>query len=404
MAFNTNEYGYLVDPMFSFTDASGKPLVGGYLMVFLANSTTKVLTHKDWDDKSSYNPERIPLDITGRTFGYVIVQKGVAYKILICDIDHDENDPVKTIDYKFAGGANVTVEGPVVQGLNSAESTSDLVDVTVADNKLKIEDKINPSDFASKVYVDNAVNVEKARAEGVEEMLRSVHEALRDDFNETKQTLEAKDAELDGKIAAVGPMVDNAVNVEKTRAEGEESRIEGKIDSKFEALEETVIPRIENSIDEINSTLDPLPEEIASLSQRITDEENERRSDVEGLQNAVNSKADNVTTQQAISELRAAVNSKADDYETAKALDSKAEKTTVIQLTTEVANKANKSYVDSQLGYKANASDMNTALNGKADKSTTYTKTEVDNKVSPKADKTYVDGLVGNVEALLAAL
>lgn len=404
MAFNTKEYGYLVDPMFSFTDASGKPLVGGYLMVFQANSSTKVLTHKDWDDESSYNPERIPLDITGRTFGYVIVQKGVAFKILICDIDHDENDPVKTIDYKFAGGANVTVEGNVVQGLNSAEATSGLVKVTVVDNKLKIEDKINPSDFASKGYVDNAVNVEKARAEGVEETLRSVHEALRDDFNETKQTLEAKDAELDGKIAAVGPMVEDAVRAEKTRAEGEESCIKESLNGVVYGLENVFLPHFNAEIDALKEKVEPLPEEIASLSQRITDEENGRRSDVEGLQNAVNSKADKATTQQAISELRAAVNSKADDYETAKALDSKAEKTTVIQLTTEVANKANKSYVDTQLGYKANASDVTTALNGKADKSTTYTKTEVDNKVSPKADKTYVDNMLGNVEALLAAI
>lgn len=403
MAFNTNEYGYLVDPMFSFTDASGKPLVGGYLMVFQANSSTKVLTHKDWDDESSYNPERIPLDITGRTFGYVIVQKGVAFKILICDIDHDENDPVKTIDYKFAGGANVTVEGDVVQGLNSAESTSGFVKVTVADNKLKIEDKVNPSDFASKGYVDNAVNEEKTRAEGVEGTLRSVHEALRDDYFITKQDLEAKDAELDGKIAAVGPMVDEKVEAEKNRAEAKEKRLGDIIEGNYD-LFTFAVEQLEGYIDATNAKVDPLPEEIASLSQRITDEENERRSDVEGLQNAVNSKADNVTTQQAISELRAAVNSKADDYETAKALDSKAEKTTVIQLTTEVANKANKNYVDTQLGYKANTSDVTTALNGKADKSTTYTKTEVDNKVSPKADKTYVDNMLGNVEALLAAI
>lgn len=403
MAFNTKEYGYLVDPMFSFTDASGKPLVGGYLMVFQANSSTKVLTHKDWDDESSYNPERIPLDITGRTFGYVIVQKGVAYKILICDIDHDENDPVKTIDYKFAGGANVTVEGNVVQGLNSAEATSGLVKVTVADNKLKIEDKVNPSDFANKGYVDNAVNVEKTRAEGVEETLRSVHEALRDEFFITKQDLEAKDAELDGKIAAVRPMVDEKVETEMERAEAAEDAIRMSLSRAVNDLGNS-IEEVDTEVRDLKYKVDPLTEEIASLSQRITDEENERRSDVEGLQNAVNSKADNVTTQQAISELRAAVNSKADDYETAKALDSKADKTTVIQLTSEVANKANKTYVDTQLGYKANSADVTTALNGKADKSTTYTKTEVDNKVSPKADKTYVDNMLGNVEALLAAL
>ena len=44
------------------------------------------------------------------------------------------------------------------------------------------------------------------------------------------------------------------------------------------------------------------------------------------------------------------------------------------------------------LDTKADKSTVNQQLGTKADKSTTYTKDEVDNRISPKADKSYVDG------------
>lgn len=55
----------------------------------------------------------------------------------------------------------------------------------------------------------------------------------------------------------------------------------------------------------------------------------------------------------------------------------------------------NKTYhqnLEQQLDTKADKSAVNQQLDTKADKSTTYTKGEVDNRISPKADKSYVDG------------
>lgn len=55
----------------------------------------------------------------------------------------------------------------------------------------------------------------------------------------------------------------------------------------------------------------------------------------------------------------------------------------------------NKTYhqnLEQQLDTKADKSAVNQQLETKADKSTTYTKVEVDNRISPKADKSYVDG------------
>lgn len=55
----------------------------------------------------------------------------------------------------------------------------------------------------------------------------------------------------------------------------------------------------------------------------------------------------------------------------------------------------NKTYhqnLEQQLDTKADKSAVNQQLDTKADKSTTYTKGEVDNRISPKSDKSYVDG------------
>ena len=48
--------------------------------------------------------------------------------------------------------------------------------------------------------------------------------------------------------------------------------------------------------------------------------------------------------------------------------------------------------INRNLDTKADKSTVNQQLSTKADKSTTYTKVEVDNRISPKADKSYVDG------------
>ena len=48
--------------------------------------------------------------------------------------------------------------------------------------------------------------------------------------------------------------------------------------------------------------------------------------------------------------------------------------------------------INQNLDTKADKSTVNQQLSTKADKSTTYTKVEVDNRISPKADKSYVDG------------
>lgn len=59
--------------------------------------------------------------------------------------------------------------------------------------------------------------------------------------------------------------------------------------------------------------------------------------------------------------------------------------------------KADKIYVDSQDQLKADKSQVAADLSLKADKTTTYTKSETDSLVVPKADKTYVDAAVGAV-------
>lgn len=161
MALSTDKYGYLADPLFSFLNEVGLPLKGGYIIACQAGTSTNVATYSDWSGEA-FNPVKIPLDAAGRMVNPAIVSKTYLYKILICDADHGEENPVKTIDKVAVAGSSVEFTGPVTQGLNSAESTSGFVKVTVADNKLKIEDKEDFSALNSRITaIENFLNGKK---------------------------------------------------------------------------------------------------------------------------------------------------------------------------------------------------------------------------------------------------
>ena len=96
------------------------------------------------------------------------------------------------------------------------------------------------------------------------------------------------------------------------------------------------------------------------------------------------------------------------EQEISRNFDKKADKTTVEQqfsikadksttytkdeVNSRISPKADKSYVDGELSKKADKTTVEQQFSIKADKSTTYTKDEVNSRISPKADKSYVDG------------
>lgn len=92
-------YGYLIDPTRQFLDLNGKPIVGGWVEVFLHNTTTKYITFSDFS--LTPNPFKIPIDIKGMTQANVIAATINAYDVYIYN----------SIGTLFASALNITIGG-----------------------------------------------------------------------------------------------------------------------------------------------------------------------------------------------------------------------------------------------------------------------------------------------------
>jgi hypothetical protein len=70
---------YLLQPNFQFVDINGKPLVGGWIEVYLHNTTTPYITKADFDGTD--NPFKVPLNSKG--MAVVIAEDANAYDVLV---------------------------------------------------------------------------------------------------------------------------------------------------------------------------------------------------------------------------------------------------------------------------------------------------------------------------------
>ena len=70
---------YLLQPNFQFVDINGKPLVGGWIEVYLHNTTTQYITKADFDGTD--NPFKVVLDSKG--MAVVIADDANAYDVLV---------------------------------------------------------------------------------------------------------------------------------------------------------------------------------------------------------------------------------------------------------------------------------------------------------------------------------
>lgn len=125
MALSTDQYGYLIDPLVPITDATGRTIKDGFLRVYIAGSSTPVITYRNYDGAA--NEQTIELDNSGRCKYPVIVSKSLAYKVVVYDAQHSQETPIITVDKLFAIGASITVGtgGTLVQGLDDVEGESD---------------------------------------------------------------------------------------------------------------------------------------------------------------------------------------------------------------------------------------------------------------------------------------
>ena len=131
MPLSTTQYGYLIDPMVPFTDDHGQTIKDGFIKVFVG-SGTPVLTYANYD--GTLNPVVIELDNSGRCKTKVIVSKSLAYKVVVYDKDHSQENPILTVDNLFAIGASVTAGAgaTVVTGLDGFRTKpSGFVDASV---------------------------------------------------------------------------------------------------------------------------------------------------------------------------------------------------------------------------------------------------------------------------------
>ena len=120
MALSTTQYGYIIDPLVPLTDDTGRTISNGYVRVFMAGTSTPVITYKNFDGAT--NEETVQLDNSGRTAYPVIGSKGSTYKVCVYDAEHSQETPIKTIDKVVPTGASVNATN-VVQGLNAAEGS-----------------------------------------------------------------------------------------------------------------------------------------------------------------------------------------------------------------------------------------------------------------------------------------
>lgn len=132
MALSTTQYGYIIDPMVPFTDGKGETIKDGFVRVFVAGSSTPVITYRNFDGAA--NQDLIELDNSGRTKTSVIGSKGFTYKVCVYDKMHSQESPILTVDKVSVIGSNITAGAgsTVVTGLDGLTTKPDgFVDASV---------------------------------------------------------------------------------------------------------------------------------------------------------------------------------------------------------------------------------------------------------------------------------
>lgn len=146
MPLSTENYGFIIDPFFSFMDDKGKTIKNGFLRVFIAGSSTPAVTYLNWN--GAMNQETIQLDNSGRCYTRVIGAKDTLYKVCVYDSHHSQETPIITVD-------NVQVLGVIAGILNESVTTEKLADEAVTTAK------IHESAVTTTKLANNSVTIEK---------------------------------------------------------------------------------------------------------------------------------------------------------------------------------------------------------------------------------------------------
>lgn len=154
MSLSTTQYGYIVDPMVPFTDDKGKTIKNGFIRVFMAGTSTPVLTYRNYDGAT--NQEKIELDNSGRVKHNVIGSKGSLYKVVVYNILHSQENPLLTVDKIAVLGASINASGAtIVTGLDSVTVQEDnFLKATVEGTSVELA--LDPTEVTSDVNTISA--------------------------------------------------------------------------------------------------------------------------------------------------------------------------------------------------------------------------------------------------------
>lgn len=105
MAVDTNSLAYLIDPFWQGEGVNGKPLVAGYMCVYIAGTDQKYITWQNWD--GTRHPFKIPLGSDGRAT--ILAEVQYTYDCYL--YDSFGNLVCSRLNVKPAIGGDVTVYG-----------------------------------------------------------------------------------------------------------------------------------------------------------------------------------------------------------------------------------------------------------------------------------------------------
>ena len=131
MALDVAHIEYLLSPTMQICGLNGKPLIGGYIEVYLAGTDTKVITYQDFD--GTRNPFKIPLKADGRAI--VLADPTKSYDVYF--YDSFGNLAFSRLNVLNAHGP-VYIKGTDVEIFNT-DGTLDITQTSRANNTRQFE-------------------------------------------------------------------------------------------------------------------------------------------------------------------------------------------------------------------------------------------------------------------------
>jgi hypothetical protein len=131
MALDVAHIEYLLSPTMQICGLNGKPLIGGYIEVYLAGTDTKVITYQDFE--GTRNPFKIPLKADGRAV--VLADPTKSYDIYF--YDSFGNLAFSRLNVLNAHGP-VYIKGTDIEIFNT-DGTLDITQTSIANNTRQYE-------------------------------------------------------------------------------------------------------------------------------------------------------------------------------------------------------------------------------------------------------------------------